>query len=238
MLTCTLQDDGVLGKKRTAPLQQADLVMLGLGVINLETHNEALLLKNLHKFFNKSDIPWVNLFWEKHYRNGKLPSHIKDDSFWWRDILKLLDAFKRMAMVNIQNGASCLFWVWYLGRTGTTSTIPRALFLCKKASTCRSKLSNKQNHYTVSFHLPLSVEAFAQMEQLQLVNNQPISGNPDWWQYIWGNTQFSSKKAYLHLTGHAQVPRLSNGYGNLVVKTNTKFSSGCYSRIALAREIY
>jgi len=91
---------------------------------------------------------------------------------------------------------------------------------------------------TVSFHLPLSVEAFAQMEQLQLVNNQPISDNPDWWQYIWENTQFSSKKAYLHLTGHAQVPRLSNGYGNLVVKTNTKFSSGCYSRIALAREIY
>ena len=42
-----------------------------------------------------------------------------------------------------------------MGRTGTTSTIPRALFLCKKASTCRSKLSNKQNHYTVSFHLPL-----------------------------------------------------------------------------------
>ena len=111
VLTCTLQDDGVLGEKRTAPLQQADLVMLGLGVIDLETHNEALLLKNLHKFFNKSDIPWVNLFWEKHYRNGKLPSHIKDDSFWWRDIPKLLDAFKRMAMVNIQNGASCLFWV-------------------------------------------------------------------------------------------------------------------------------
>jgi hypothetical protein len=44
----------------------------GLGVINLKTHNEALLLKNLHKFFNKSDIPWVHLIWEKHYRNGKL----------------------------------------------------------------------------------------------------------------------------------------------------------------------
>lgn len=115
---------------------------------------------------------------------------------------------------------------------------PELFSFVKKASTCRSKLSNKQNHYTVSFHLPLSVEAFAQMEQLQLVNNQPSSDNPDWWQYIWGNTQFSSKKAYLHLTGHAQVPRLSNGYGNLVVKTNTKFSSGCYSRIALAREIY
>ena len=73
----------------------------GLGVINLKTHIEALLLKNLHKFYNKLDIPRVNLVWEKHYRNGKLPSHIKKDSFWWRDNLKHLDSFKGMAMVNI-----------------------------------------------------------------------------------------------------------------------------------------
>ena len=33
----------------------------GLGVINLKTHNETLLLKNLHKFFNKVDTPWVHL---------------------------------------------------------------------------------------------------------------------------------------------------------------------------------
>jgi hypothetical protein len=47
-----------------------------LGVINLRARNEALLLKNLHKFFNKIDTPWVQLVWEKHYQNGKLPSHI------------------------------------------------------------------------------------------------------------------------------------------------------------------
>jgi hypothetical protein len=33
----------------------------GLGVIQLQAHNEALLLKYLHKFFNKADIPWVHL---------------------------------------------------------------------------------------------------------------------------------------------------------------------------------
>jgi len=33
----------------------------GLGVINLTTQIEALLLKILHKFFNRLDIPWVNL---------------------------------------------------------------------------------------------------------------------------------------------------------------------------------
>jgi hypothetical protein len=36
-----------------------------LGVLHLETHNEALLLKNLHKFVNKLDIPWVHLIWKK-----------------------------------------------------------------------------------------------------------------------------------------------------------------------------
>lgn len=29
----------------------------GLGVLNLKTQNEALLIKHLHKFFNKEDIP-------------------------------------------------------------------------------------------------------------------------------------------------------------------------------------
>jgi len=33
----------------------------GLGIINLEKQNEALLMKNLDKFYNKKDIPWVSL---------------------------------------------------------------------------------------------------------------------------------------------------------------------------------
>lgn len=33
----------------------------GLGVLNLQTQNEALLMKYFHKFYNRSDIPWVHL---------------------------------------------------------------------------------------------------------------------------------------------------------------------------------
>ena len=33
----------------------------GLGVLNLKIQNEALLMKFLHKFYNKLDIPWVQL---------------------------------------------------------------------------------------------------------------------------------------------------------------------------------
>lgn len=69
----------------------------GLGVIDIEKQNKALLIKNLHKFFNKEDLPWVGLIWEKYYKNGKLPNHTRKGSFWWRDTLKLLSDFKSFA---------------------------------------------------------------------------------------------------------------------------------------------
>jgi hypothetical protein len=56
----------------------------GLGIINLRTQNDALLLKNLHKFFNRLDYPWVNLIWDNYYRDGKLPNLQPKGSFWWR----------------------------------------------------------------------------------------------------------------------------------------------------------
>jgi hypothetical protein len=33
----------------------------GLGVLNLKIQNQALLMKYLHKFYNRHDIPWVHL---------------------------------------------------------------------------------------------------------------------------------------------------------------------------------
>jgi len=71
----------------------------GLGIINLELQNQALLMKILDKFFNRKDIPWVNLVWEKHCRNGRLPGIVKKGSFWWMDVLKLLTPFKEMANI-------------------------------------------------------------------------------------------------------------------------------------------
>ena len=44
----------------------------GLGVINIKLQNDALLMKFLHKFYNKVDIPWVSLIWDTYY-NGVVP---------------------------------------------------------------------------------------------------------------------------------------------------------------------
>jgi hypothetical protein len=85
---------------RTRPKAAWELVCLpksegGLGVINLETHNAALLLKNLHKIFNKEDISWVHLVWDNYYRQGKLPNH----------------TFKGIGTVIVNRGDTCYLWL-------------------------------------------------------------------------------------------------------------------------------
>jgi hypothetical protein len=45
----------------------------GLGVLNLTVQNESLLLKHLHKFYNRVQIPWVQLVWTKYYSRDRLP---------------------------------------------------------------------------------------------------------------------------------------------------------------------
>lgn len=67
------------------------------------------VLKHLHKFFNRSSTPWVQLVWDNYYTRGRLPQPSPRGSFWWRDILKLLDSFKGLSLVSLKDGASCLF---------------------------------------------------------------------------------------------------------------------------------
>jgi hypothetical protein len=85
----------------------------GLGVLNLQTHNECILLKYLHKFFNSLDIPWVQLVWNRFYADGRLPRPNSNPrrSYRWRDVLKQLDSFRGMAMVHVRDGRSYFFWL-------------------------------------------------------------------------------------------------------------------------------
>jgi hypothetical protein len=81
-----------------------------LGVLDLSIQNKALLLKNLHKFYNKLDIPWVQLIWNSYYSDGSIPGNQLVGSFWWKSHLKLVDLFKAMARCNVGDGKSAYFW--------------------------------------------------------------------------------------------------------------------------------
>jgi hypothetical protein len=80
----------------------------GLVILNIATHNDALLLKNLYKFFKRVDCPWMKLIWNNYYSSGNLPGIRPKGSFWWRRVLKQLDKFKGITMVHLNNGSSVL----------------------------------------------------------------------------------------------------------------------------------
>ena len=81
----------------------------GLGIKNCKTQNEALLMKYLHKFYNKFDTPWVNLLWS--YYDDTVP-HAANlcGSFWWRDVMKLVGAYRSITTVKVSIGDNALFW--------------------------------------------------------------------------------------------------------------------------------
>jgi hypothetical protein len=82
----------------------------GLGIINLILQNEILLMKNLHKFYNKEELSWVQLIWSNYYRNGHIPGQAKKGSFCWKDNIRLLNCFKGIAQVSAGQGDTVLFW--------------------------------------------------------------------------------------------------------------------------------
>jgi hypothetical protein len=75
----------------------------GLGVLDLKIQTENLLRKHLHKFFNRMPVPWVQLVWDYYYFRLNLPttSRTLRGSFWWKDILKLLDSYKGITRINL-----------------------------------------------------------------------------------------------------------------------------------------
>jgi hypothetical protein len=177
----------------------------GLGVLDLQTQNESLLVKHLHKFFNKVDTPWVQLVWHQYYANVFKPIHNKKGSFWWRDILKMLDSFKGMASVTISDGSSCFFW----------SDVWNDRLLCQQfpkfLSFAKDKFVSVQNYMVAEdmsdhFYLPLSVEAYDQYTQLAiLLESIHLHTGSDRWSYILGYPDFASSKAYTQLMGTRQV---------------------------------
>lgn len=177
----------------------------GLGVLNLRTQNEAVLLKYLHKFYTKADIPWVHLIWEKYYQNGRLPNHTIKGSFWWRSVLRLLDNYKGMAVVSVSNGSTCNLWSNLWEGMIPQFEFPELYSFAKQKNISVQKAKSMTNVEQL-FHLPFSAQAFQQLQTLVAALEQNANSEDlDSWSYIWASGLFTSSKAYKHLTGTALV---------------------------------
>jgi hypothetical protein len=165
------------------------------------------LLKHLHKFYNRVNTPWVQLVWDRYYPDGKLPkltSRFKG-SYWWRDILKLLDSYKGIAMANVSDGVSCFFWRDLWTNNVLQQTYPELFSYCKDPFASVQKVKAESMPVTL-FHLPLSTEADVQFQHMQnMLQSVNLNQTPDQWLYQWGSNLFSSSKAYRLLIGNIPV---------------------------------
>jgi hypothetical protein len=131
----------------------------GLGLKNLRIMNEALLIKHLHKFYNKEDVPWVQLIWHTHYLDGQIPhATIEKGSSWFRDIMKFCDHFRRIASANIGPGDTVLLWGDVWNGHHLMSELPRIFSFTRNKNISVAEYCSNQV-VQQNFHTPLSQQA-------------------------------------------------------------------------------
>jgi hypothetical protein len=130
----------------------------GLGLKNLRVMNEALLIKHLHKFYNKEDIPSVQLIWNTHYADGQIPHASSDKgSFWFRDIMKYSDHFRGVATTTIGQGDTILLWGDVWNGHHLVTKLPRLYSYAKSNRTYVAQYCNNMDvHKKLSYpHIPI-----------------------------------------------------------------------------------
>jgi hypothetical protein len=124
-------------------------------------------MKNLHKFFNKQELPCVQLIWTNYYNNGRIPGQTKMGSFWWKDNLKLLNIYKGIAQVEARKGDTINFWQDMWNGRVLNQLYPHLFsFTINENITLFSVL--ELNELEDLFHLPLSEEAYTQFCDLNI----------------------------------------------------------------------
>jgi hypothetical protein len=64
----------------------------------------------MHKFFNKADVPWVDLTWKAYYSAALAPqARSARGSFWWRALCRLFVQYRGMAKAIVARGDTSMF---------------------------------------------------------------------------------------------------------------------------------
>ena len=183
----------------------------GLGILNLREQNKALLIKNLYKFYNRQDLPWVDLLWKAYYQNGSLPSQSNcKGSFWWRSCVALQDHFKLQTSCSPGNGKSVLLWHDKWKKEPIQFTLPQLFSFAKNKNITIEKACQIANDDIYDmFKLPLSLIAVEQCNTLLNMlqyQYQAASVNQDEWKFHGKNIKYPTKKVYLSLINAPQAP--------------------------------
>jgi hypothetical protein len=172
----------------------------GLGIVNLKIQNQGLLLKQLYKFYNQLDVPWVKLVWTSYYPHGVPHAADPCGSFWWRDLIQLSDIFRGVTQVKIGDGSTTLFWKDLWNEQPLTESHPRAFSFARNEDITVQKLLTSTT-IGEAFHLPMSLQAREEINSLQQLTMglDPGNNQKDRWLCVWGNKEsemFKSSEYY------------------------------------------
>lgn len=175
----------------------------GLGIIDIKLQNTALLLKQLHKFYNHADLPWVELVWESYYTESVPHASDTCGSFWWRELMKLSGIYRGITKASVGIGDAVLFWKDLWLDQVLDEAYPRA------ASFAKSPDSSVHSVLTCSlldqlFHLPLSIQARDELRQIQFLSAEVrLTTQRDSWRCPWG--EYTAKRFYEFCFREVQV---------------------------------
>ena len=169
----------------------------GLGVINLRLQNDALLLKHLHKFYAKKDIPWANMIWTKYYLRKVPHASSEVGSFWWKDVLRLNTLYRGIAKCTIGDGSTITFWEDLWTDEILASKYPIIFSFTKNRNISVKEIMGAEDLDSL-FHLPLSIPAMEELIYLQydLASFPYNADSMDTWTLIWGNQVYTTCRYY------------------------------------------
>lgn len=117
------------------------------------------MVKFLHKFYNRHNIPWVNLIWSAYYRDSVPSLEDRVGSFWWKDLLSLNSCSKEIAACLPGGGST--FALWYDAWDGVSfkDRFPHAFSFARHKRITLGTFAQAPDPFDL-FTLPLSELAF------------------------------------------------------------------------------
>jgi hypothetical protein len=175
----------------------------GLGVINFELQNKALLLKQLHKFYCKADVPWVKLVWSLYAPHVAPHAQSSRGSFWWRDVFSLIDTYRSITSCKIGDGQSVLFWKdFWRGDELVCNKFSRLHSYALNEDMTVAQIAATEDLFS-ALALPISSQAFEELNEVQLIVNDLNVEHAvtDTWIFPRGNNSYTSAKFYKFIFG-------------------------------------
>jgi hypothetical protein len=183
-------------------------------------------MKNVYKFLNKHDIPWVGLVWNAYYADNSVPAKSSKGSFWWRDVSSLISDFKSYTDVNTGYGDTVSLWHDLWSDEPIQELFPQLFSFAKNKEISYRQAAQAESIFDM-FSLPLSQIAEDQANLLtDLIDRNGAAHNvthKDKWSFHWGGEKYSTKKVYLQMVDAPDAPNVFKWIWKSCVLSKQKF---------------